>query len=283
MIIKLITYAHIFFQNSFSSFHTNSFSLFHTHTHTHTLSLSLSLSLSLRFISSLKDQRVCMYFDTVTYKWSTRGLSNPRDQLNTTSEYTYCETTHLSGFGMKFDFTIAPPKISATNFDPSNSKFIYIVFGSFWAFSLLILLYSWYEKHEYDKYQLAIEQGLIKEDSPAPGGGHHKPPPGCLNNCFLTRTFLVFYHHCVTEVGLHLCCVRVCVYFYVHMFVCVYVCVCACVRVLCLFVRIHVFVFMSVLLFFNKAKFDLFSPLNNSTNGFRQSGPRITTSTRSAS
>ena len=147
------------------------------------------------------DQRVCMFFDTVTNKWSTEGLRNVRANENTTSPFTYCETTHLSGFGMKFDFTIAPPKISATNFDPSNSKYIYIIFGSFWGFAGLILLYSWYEKREYDKYQLAIEQGLIKEDPPAPGGGHHKPPAGFLNNCCFTRTILVFYHHCVTEVG----------------------------------------------------------------------------------
>eukprot|EP00054_Salpingoeca_dolichothecata_P016017 m.93269 g.93269 ORF g.93269 m.93269 type:complete len:1345 (+) comp21771_c0_seq1:150-4184(+) len=100
--------------------------------------------------------------------WSTEGVELSSTATSNGSTTTFCRTKHLSSFGVEIDFTISKPEVSADNFDFSKSTIIYIVFGSFFGFTMLVGFYSWVERKNYDRRELKIARGELVDEIPPP-------------------------------------------------------------------------------------------------------------------
>ena len=125
--------------------------------------------------------------------WSSEGLTFSHLEDNNT--VMVCLTTHLSSFSVGISFKISPPKVSAKNFDPSNSWIIYVTWGSFFAFSVLVYIYSRLERRAYDRRQLQIEQGIITEEIEV-----KPPPPKGWRNTLGIKVFFIFVDGLKTKV-----------------------------------------------------------------------------------
>jgi len=72
---------------------------------------------------------------------------------------------HTKGsYGASATFVLEAPRISAANFDPRNSFIIYASFGSLFFVVGLVGLYSRAERRAYDRRQLLITRGELKDD-----------------------------------------------------------------------------------------------------------------------